>query len=830
LALAAAGTALAAPLQLVKDGKSAFVIYLDAAVPKSVKLAAEELQRVVAVATGAKLPIVNAPAHPMICLGDNKAARKAGLSSEKMADESFRIVTKDGNLFIIGKDWPDNDKKWIRCDSTGTLFGVYEFLERVVGVRWLMPGEWGEDIPAHAGGLTLASMDVTGQPAVPSRYLSGDLGAMPGVFIDRAEADRWSLRNRLGSSIAPAYSHAWTKHPGVEALKGHPDYMAMRADGTREPPFEGKEGSAQMLSVRYCLTSPGLIQAYADSVMRAFAANPRLFAESMSPSDGGWMCECPECLKFKETDTSGPWGDYMGRGYSYTPLVLHFYNAVARIVGREYPDRMVGGYAYQEYLFPPAKPVRLEPNVFIQVAYVNGYGYKLYKPEILGDFARLFAEWAACTPNLGYTAFAPWMRDNVGAPLPPAISIMKTTAEAFKRLRVKRLDYCGHDAWGNGGVKNYLLARLMWDLNTDLDNLYREYLERAYGPAAPEIDRIYALVEERLRAYVIESPRIDHEVWYDTVAIVHAPIFDEMEKLYGEALNKPKATAQQKRLEMFGDNFVMLHWNMRHARLVKNPEASRFYMSDEAYRRFLGERADKTFALNARAEVVKRMARHGNRPQMVLWPGPEDRALDIPRLRAGVAPPKLDGDLSDAAWQGAAVADAFRSIGRLEMPVELASTQTTARLVADSDTLYLAVECAEPDPKAIRKHCATANSRTILEDNVVELWISPDPGFKADPLATPYNGRPMAQIAWHVAINAANTVMSPVPARSAAAIREKAWAVEAAIPLGAAARGGVWRANIARRKACPAERSTWSSTEEWMDPRSLGVWRIAAQP
>ena len=36
----------------------------------------------------------------------------------------------------------------------GTEFGVYEFLERYVGVRWLMPGPDGEDVPARVQELT----------------------------------------------------------------------------------------------------------------------------------------------------------------------------------------------------------------------------------------------------------------------------------------------------------------------------------------------------------------------------------------------------------------------------------------------------------------------------------------------------------------------------------------------------------------------------------------------------------------------------------------------------------------------------------------------------
>jgi hypothetical protein len=67
-----------------------------------------------------------------------------------------------------------------------------------------------------------------------------------------------------------------------------------------------------------------------------------------------------------------------------------------------------------------------------------------------------------------------------------------------------------------------------------------------------------------------------------------------MERLYLEALSKVSTEAQRKRLEMFGDNLIMLHYNMRKAGMLKEPEKSSFYRTDEAYAKFL---ADTEFSL-----------------------------------------------------------------------------------------------------------------------------------------------------------------------------------------------------------------------------------------
>ena len=153
-------------LTLIENGKSAYSIYVPTNAIESVKTAGAELQRVLEISTNIKLPVVNQPLPPMIALGASEAAKAAGIDADKIPDEGFRVLTKDGNLYIAGKDWPDDQKKWNHCDSTGTLYGVYEFVERVVGVRWLAPGPLGEDIPPHKEKLEFSALDFNDAPSV----------------------------------------------------------------------------------------------------------------------------------------------------------------------------------------------------------------------------------------------------------------------------------------------------------------------------------------------------------------------------------------------------------------------------------------------------------------------------------------------------------------------------------------------------------------------------------------------------------------------------------------------------------------------------------------
>ena len=85
----------------------------------------------------------------------------------------------------------------------------------------------------------------------------------------------------------------------------------------------------------------------------------------------------------------------------------------------------------------------------------------------------------------------------------------------------------GIGAWGYGGPQNYITTKLMWNSRSDVDALFREWLEEAYGPAAPAMKQFYAMIGERvLERKRNETPKhVEYEVNYDFVEAVYKPIF-----------------------------------------------------------------------------------------------------------------------------------------------------------------------------------------------------------------------------------------------------------------------------------------------------------------
>lgn len=592
--------ALAEPLTVVEQGQSPYSIYRDLNAPGSVKRAAGELQRVIEKATGVKLPIKTAPDEsPAIFLGNTAAAQAAGLDKD-LPENGFRITTKGQNIFILGRDSADGQERWTGMPEQGTLFGTYEFLERVTNVRWLMPSDLGEDVP-KADKLVVNDLDIRAKPPISLRYLLG-------VKDRRPDVGYWKTRSKLDinqGGVGPSWAHSFNSYPPDAVRKANPEFMPVKKDGTRAP-----VPPANHPHVQYCLSNPQLIEAFADAIMADFEKAPKRYSSSMAPDEGAEWCECPECSKLAMAIPEH-WKNLGVNEPQRTPVVLNFYNEVAKRVRAKYPERVLGGMVYQDYLVPLEKPITMEPNMVIGIAINSAYGFKFYQPKRREIVQQLFDEWAKYGVPLGYYDYSTWMRNWFGLPLPPGRPLLKWLFPMIAKNHVTILKYFGMEPWGYGAVQNYMVAKLMWNPEADVDALYHEFLTRAYGPeAAPLIDRMYNLIEERLQAYIQSKTYPDHEIDYESAREIYAPIYPEIEKICQEALEKTQTDEQRKRLELLTDNLVLANFHMRHANLLSPAEAEKspFYRSDEDIAKFIREKEGTLGIINV-AEWVRNYGR-----------------------------------------------------------------------------------------------------------------------------------------------------------------------------------------------------------------------------
>ena len=583
--------ASSAQLRLVERGRTSYKIYHAANAPTSVRTAAQELRDYLKRATGAELPIVNVPSRPMICLGVNDASQKAGLSAAKLPMASSLTAVRGGDLYILGVDTADGARTPGGGFSTGTLYGVYEFIRDVLGVRWLMPGPHGDDVPRRTT-VAVPAEDRLRVPVFQRRKFVniGDL-RKPAI-------KRWVTRHGMGSSFQLSHGHAWHRAIPGELFKEHPDYFAMYK-GERMDPVKGPServraadprlarrlaGLAAYHRYKLCTTNPDLVRAYAAKIIDTFDKKPETVSYSLSPTDSRDFCKCPRCLALYERDP-------LGRR-SVSALILKFYNDVGELVAKRYPDRRLGGYFYSSFLYPPTdKSLRPRPNVFLVGALNNYYGVGGFRPKVREDWVTIMAGWASRTRQLCYYGMPGVVEDDhprgaaIGAPNPPCLAIQKFLFSRLKQYGVTAAWLSGVDGWGRGGALNYIVVNLIRDPGLDPGALLDEYCDRAFGKGGPPMNALYRLLDRDMETHARKWPRARYVLTPSMLKEVYAANYGQIEALFLRAWNAVETPAQKYRLDMFRKNLALLNWCLRRRGLIDDNPASPVRLSDEAVRK-----------------------------------------------------------------------------------------------------------------------------------------------------------------------------------------------------------------------------------------------------
>lgn len=465
----------AARLRIAEHGRSRYRIVIPDAPSPSQRYAAEELARFVKAMSGAKLPIVPDQTEAgtfEIVLGDGRRLKPAGVAPDwaRLGDEGFTIQTAGQSVFIAGSA------------KRGTLYGVYELLDRIWGCRWYTTDV--SMIPRHDP-LTIPAMSATRIPALESRE----------VYWTEALDGTWAARNRLNSSDHSRSEGAATlepRHGGQIVYKGfvhtmdelvppelfdeHPEYFALRA------------GKRQRDRAQRCLTDPEVLAVATGAVRRWLRETPEADIVSVSQNDNWGFCTCERCAALDDSE-----GSHAGS-------MLTFANRVAEAIEPEYPRVAIDTLAYQ-YTRKPPRTVRPRANVIVRlcaweccVAHplaecrdpgttafmsdLNGWG-QLTKRVYLWDYTTNFSHYLLPFPNLG---------------------VLDRNLRTFASRGVKGVFDQGNSSKGGGGelaeLRSWVLARLLWDPDQDGEALIREFVRGVYGPAAKPVETFLKLQRE----------------------------------------------------------------------------------------------------------------------------------------------------------------------------------------------------------------------------------------------------------------------------------------------------------------------------------------------
>ena len=489
-------TGACAEVSIVADGQARAVIITPAEPAPVAQYAAEELARHIEKATGVVVPILPEDEEPddllaCVYIGPVRAAYEAEIPVDDLDGEETVLLTVDDALFIVGDDG-DGDPLDL-ATRAGTLWGVYEVLERVLGARWLWPGELGTYAP-KTDTVTIPDLDERLTPdllqrKVRSGIIKGRELITPSFSDEALEAYRhdqavFMRRHRQGQVHPLRYGHAfsdWWARYGEE----HPEWFQLLDNGKRGP-----TSPAGAWNVSMCVSNPQFHQKIIENWQQWLAENPGQWRNvNACENDCGGRCVCDSCMAWDAADQQGL---SLGEGRSTSARYARFWKAVHELAVQVDPDAVVTAYAYNNYRFPPTEPVELNENIFV------GYVPNMYFPRSDEQQQRILGEWDGWRETGARMFYRPnYLLIAHCMPLIYSKQLIEELQHMYHNgLVATDYDSCS-GAWATMGPLLYTLLRFHTRPEQSAANSLAEYCE-GFGPAAGAVRQYFEFWENHV--------------------------------------------------------------------------------------------------------------------------------------------------------------------------------------------------------------------------------------------------------------------------------------------------------------------------------------------
>jgi hypothetical protein len=398
-----------------------------------------------AIVTESKIP---AGDMRKIHIGMTSFTKKKTGGIAELLDDGFIIDTTDPqNIIIAGPT------------SWGTEFGVYEFLERYLNIRWLLPGPDGEDVP-QTNEINIPKERVMQNPTFFSRLYSG---------IRLHEGMVWARRNRMHGHIN--FHHNFDSlFPVAKYAKTHPEFYP-EVDGKRIIPTVDswkQLGLEDSQDWNICFSSQTVVDETVNNICQYFKEHPDTKSYSLGMNDSMLQCNCAKCLA---TDSGKK--NFLGQE-NLSDRFFTWANAVAEGVLKEYPNKYFGMLAYHQFIEPPVK-TKVHKRIIPYFCYER---YRWVKDSAARQMdIKVTAEWAKVTTNLG------WYDYFYGTPYAAPRVYFHKMVESFRFARDNNVSAMYGEAYPNfgEGPKLYLALKMQWDVDADPDELLNDWYVRCVG-------------------------------------------------------------------------------------------------------------------------------------------------------------------------------------------------------------------------------------------------------------------------------------------------------------------------------------------------------------
>lgn len=479
-------------LSIVQDGNPNAIVIIPNNANLRIVQGANSLVDYVKQSTGAQLRVMTEstylgnsndyPGFIRMFIGDGFGQRDydevINKALDNLDEQGFVIHTCNDSITIVGPSiW-------------GTLNGVHEFLERFVGVRWLMIGPSGEDVPTLTH-IDVPMKSIREQPAFSLRALSNPFfGGDPyNPFAANRVESEWAHRNKLQGE----YNHEIKFSHNLHTI------FPVEKFGETNPEFYPKGIPPEPGDIRRwqpCFSVNETIDVAVQHIIHYFNENPDQASFALGVNDIGGFCE---------QDRSHPAypGKLNSSGYVHmSDIFFAWVNEVVEQVTEVHPNKWFALSAYREVMDPPSFP--LHPRVIPRITKDR---MTWIDEEVRSIGHRQMAEWTKVANQIGLYDYMYGFVYHVPRPFPHLM------AETIKYARDHHVIswFIENQHHAGEGPKVWLLAKLLWNPDQDIDALLIEWYERAVGPeAADDLAAFYELWEHFWTVRMVETPWFQH--------------------------------------------------------------------------------------------------------------------------------------------------------------------------------------------------------------------------------------------------------------------------------------------------------------------------------
>jgi hypothetical protein len=440
------------PIILVENGKSKWHIH--AVGGDSAQAAAHYIQSSIRSLTGVTLPIVNSRKAPCIIIGTRY---DIALAHER----DYRMFTHKVDQFVM----PFGNRICVASTPKGDLmWAAREFLMYLNGTEMLAPGVVSfSQVPVLR--FHKQQLEESGSFAFRMAYYS--------PAINREYAAWNKLRRVIKSDDSVVldwglWVHTMHRFVPPSQFDAHPEYFAER-NGVRVPD-------------QLCLSNREVLRITVNSLRRMMRSKPYRNYWSVSQMDNFNHCQCALCHRTDSIEGS-PSGS-----------ILRFANAVAE----SFPNKVISTLAYQ-YSRTAPKVTKPRSNVNIMLCSIEeDRSRPIASRDQPGSFTADLRAWSALTHNIIVWDYVINF-SHLLAPF-PNWKVLGPNLQLFRDAGVPMMFEQGLSSPGGEmpEFRCYLLAKLLWNPDLNVDSLRTHFMNTFYGDAGVYIDKYTRLLEEEL--------------------------------------------------------------------------------------------------------------------------------------------------------------------------------------------------------------------------------------------------------------------------------------------------------------------------------------------